>query len=634
MSMTKTALGAMVLLCLASEAPGTLAEPAAQAAVHRVITLNSTDPLLPAYIALDSAVQASVREGSGVPVEFYEESLDVRRFEQAGLEDKLVALLRTKYRDLRVEVVVAYATAALQFAQRYRDDIWPGAAIVFNSVAGDVLARSDPSGQTAGVLSSLHFGETIELALALRPTARHLVVIAGTAEADRRFAAQVEGALASIGKDLAVDYLVGLTVAQTIAAVRALPQDAVVLFTTMFRDGTGAPQVPVEVLEKIAAASPVPVFGLHETYLGHGITAGMIASYAAQGRRTGEIVNRILAGEAPSDIGVLAPTAAHCMADWKQLVSWEIDESLLPGDCDVRFTEESIWHQYRWQIFTAFAVMLAQLALIAMLVFSRRTLARAQRDLGAELVLRREIESNAATQQARLTRFARERSLGVMATSIVHEVSQPLIAIQNYAQAARRRLRGGSDDAPKVDELLGKIQGQAERAGSITQRVRSLVNNREVRLVPTSLATLIDEVIPMLQSEYEALGCRVRSQQANELPLVMADPLQIQLVLVNLLSNALRSMHTAGAGGGVILVDTKLVEGQMVQVSVTDEGSGLAPERAQAVFEPLYSSDRSGMGVGLAICQEIISLHGGRIWYEPNPAGGAIFRFTLKRSDT
>ncbi len=601
-----------------------------QSGVRRVVILNGSDAHLPAFLALDKALQTTVREGSGEPVRFFDETLDIYRFEASQLEDRLSALLKAKYEDLRVDVVVAYGTAGLAFAQRYRRDIWPGAAIVFLSVSKESLVDMEVGHRTAGVLVDQAFGETIDLALQLRPKTKRIAVVAGSAEVDRRVLSEAQAALQPYLNTLDVQYLVGLTLEDTVAGVQALSPDAIVLYVTVFRDGSGEPRIPLEVLRQIAAVSPVPVFGAFETYLDSGITAGAISGYGAQGRRAGEIVNRILAGEDPSAIGTDVQIAPTCMADWRQLSRWGINAKLLPQGCEVRFREESVWDQYRWQILASLAVILTQSVLIILLVLNRRRLSRAQTALQSEHALRTEIEKNAAQLQWRLTRFSRERSLGAMATTLAHEISQPLIAIQNYVQAASRRLRGDIDDRPKVIELLGKIEGQAERAGTITQRVRSLVSHRETRMSPTSISTLIEDVMPMVQSECDALGCRIEYHPASDLVPVLADVLQIQLVLVNLLSNALHSITACGTAAGVIAIDVEILNSDLVQVSVADEGIGIAPDRIQYIFEPLYSDKRAGMGVGLAICREIIDLHGGRIWYEPNPRGGAIIRFTLR----
>ena len=622
-------LRTFLLICLSLAAVDVAATSGSLEDIRRVVLLNSTDPHLPAFIALNTALLRSVRE-SGVPVDFFDESLDLHRFSSPGLEEKLAVVLKEKYRNLKVEIVVAYATAALNFAERYGDEIWPNTAIVFHSVSDANLIRTGLGKDTAGVPSLAHFGKTIDLALRLKPETRRLAIIAGSSEEDERYLSQVNDVLAPYRDELEIEYLNDLSVEKTLAAVQALPPDTIVLYTTMFQDGSGIPLVPVEVLEMISDVSPAPVFGIFETYIGHGIVAGIISSYSAQGRRVGEIINRILSGEAPSDIGVQAAAPAHCMADWQKIRYWGIPESLLPGDCEVLFGQTSLWDEYRWQFGIALVVIVVQLALIGALLLGRRRLASVQRTLESELALRTEIERDASMLKGRLMRFARERSLGVMSTTIVHEVSQPLIAIQNYAQAAKRRLQGDSDNKTRTLALLEKIQGQAERAGNITQRVRALISNAEAEIVPVSVAKLIGEVIPTLQLECEALGCHIRYQAEKDLPPVLADSLQIQLVLANLLTNALRSIQKRGEGERIIAIDTELLDNEQVLVSVADQGVGIPPDWVQNIFEPLYSGARSGLGVGLAICLDIMDLHGGRIWHEPNPGGGAIFRFTLR----
>jgi C4-dicarboxylate-specific signal transduction histidine kinase len=217
-----------------------------------------------------------------------------------------------------------------------------------------------------------------------------------------------------------------------------------------------------------------------------------------------------------------------------------------------------------------------------------------------------------------------------MAAAISHEINQPLIAIQNYAQAARRRVQGDVDDKPRLIELFAKIEGQAERAGAITQRVRSLVNDAEPQLSPTPLYPLLEEIIRMMEPEIESRGFHMDCEPAGDLPAVLADALQVQLVLVNLLHNSMQSIGSGDQYDKQVSVDMRAINDREVQVSVTDRGPGVAPDRVADIFEPLYSGTSGGMGMGLAISRAIIEAHGGRLWYEPNPAGGAIFRFTLR----
>jgi ABC-type uncharacterized transport system substrate-binding protein len=351
----------LVVLILAGLPMAVAAPPIAlESDPKRVVVLNSTDPQLPAFVALSTSLRAAVLENSHMPVEFFDETFDVQRFGQARVEEKLLALLRAKYRDLRVDVVVAMSAVALGFAKRYSEYVWPGADVVFNSVSSESLAAIKPDRGTAGVPVDLHFAQTVDLALKLRPKTRRIAVVAGTAEADRTTLAEAKASLERLPNKIEVEYLVGLTLDATFAAVHALPPDAIILFTTVFQDGNGRPYVPQEVLRQIASVSPAPIFGVFESYIGYGGTAGVISSFDDQGRRTGEIVARILNGEDVSAIGIDAPIAASCMADWQQLHFWRIDEQLLPRGCDLRFREVTLWEQHHREIVGALAIILLQ----------------------------------------------------------------------------------------------------------------------------------------------------------------------------------------------------------------------------------------------------------------------------------
>lgn len=619
------------LLALAALSTAASAHPHGSPDVpRRVVILNATDPYLPAFLVLDEALREAIRAGRDAPAEFYAEPLDMYRFPQARYEDDLVTLLGKKYHGLKVDVVVAATSLALDFARRHRAELWPGAVIVFHSVPDTVLAETSLEPGIIGVPVQLAFGPTIDLIARLRPATRRILIVAGTADPDRRYLALARAALERAAPRFEVGYLVGLTFADTLAALRALPSDVAVLYVMVFRDGAGAPKVPRDVLTRIAEVSPVPVFGLFETYLGHGIVAGSIASYREQGRLAGELVVRVLNGEDPGTIGVQPAVRSICRADWRQLRRWGIDERLLPMGCEVWFREVTTWERYRWQIVAVLAVILAQTALILVLVLQRRRLREAQVTLAHEYSRRTRAESLAARLRARLARSSRERSVGVMAAAIAHEVNQPLTAIQNYAQAVRRRLRGEADDRPALIELFAKIEGQAERAGAIIGRVRALADPGAVRVLPVPMRGLLAEVIGMMTPEIETRGCHLCCEVAADLPMVSADSLQIQLVLANLLQNALQSVCAAGRDDRRLVVEVRSHDARTVCISVADRGGGVAPERAADIFEPLYSTTSGGMGMGLAIAQAIVEAHGGRLWYEPNPGGGAIFSFTLR----
>lgn len=150
----------------------------------------------------------------------------------------------------------------------------------------------------------------------------------------------------------------------------------------------------------------------------------------------------------------------------------------------------------------------------------------------------------------------------------------------------------------------------------------------DIQLV--SLNALVADVIQMVEPEIQKQGCSLDFRPGSRLPEVLADALQIQLVLVNLLHNALHSMEACEEKHDkVISVEISQINDRVEQVSVTDRGSGILPDRVDSIFEPFYSDTTNGMGIGLAICQGIIDAHGGHIGYTPNPPGGTVFHFTL-----
>ena len=599
---------------------------------RRVVILNATDPYLPAFLVVESALRSAILADSARPVELYAETLDMHRFPHTRLDTDVAALLQRKYHGLKVDVVVTIAPVALDFGQRHREGIWPGAAIVFSMISTTELDERHLQPAVIGLPHQLQFGRTLDLALRLKPQTQTIAVVGGSPRPCCEYLELAREALEPLEREGRINarYLVGLSIADTLAAVEALSPDTSVLYLAIFRDVDGQPQVPRDVLDRISAASPVPVLGVFGSYLGHGIVAGSIADFGVQGRETGQLVARVLNGEDAAAVGIQRPVPSNCMVDWRQLRRWDINPGLLPADCEVRFREPRHWEQYRQQIIGVLTVILVQAGLIAALLLKQRHLRQTQAVLADECARRYNAEALTAQLRGRLARFSKERSLGTMVATIAHEINQPLIAIQNYAQAAKRRLQGHHDDKPKIVELVAKIEGQAERAGTITQRVRSLVSSGEPRLNPVSLCPLLEAVIRMIEPEVEGRGCHIRCALVGETPMVLADPLQVQLVLVNLLQNATQSLSASTGADKRVLVDVCYAGKHDLEVSVTDHGPGVPPGRDGDIFEPFYSCKEGGMGMGLSIARTIVEAHGGRLWHEPNPAGGAIFRFTLR----
>ena len=245
-----------------------------------------------------------------------------------------------------------------------------------------------------------------------------------------------------------------------------------------------------------------------------------------------------------------------------------------------------------------------------------------------DLTDREETEARLRDLQSELVHISRLTAMGEMASALAHELNQPLSAIANYLRGSRRLLeRGDPADRPRLSEALGKAADQALRAGDVIHRLREFVGRGETEKRIENLRRLIEESSDLALLGARELGVRVtmRLDPASEMALV--DRVQIQQVLLNLFRNGVDAMRSAPRRD--LTVTLEPAADGLVMVSVSDTGSGIAPDTMAKLFQPFMTTKKDGMGVGLSICRTIVEAHGGAIWAETNPDGGATFRFTL-----
>lgn len=245
-----------------------------------------------------------------------------------------------------------------------------------------------------------------------------------------------------------------------------------------------------------------------------------------------------------------------------------------------------------------------------------------------DLTERQETQARLQELQSELVHVSRLTAMGEMASALAHELNQPLSAISNYLKGIRRLL--DQSDTPAVDKLspaLDKAAEQAQRAGQIIRRLRDFVARGETDKRVERVSKLIEEASALALVGAREQGVRIRFVIDPHVESIVADRVQIQQVLVNLLRNAVEAM--ADRPVRELIVSAKPSGEEMVEIAVVDTGSGISQENAQRLFQPFFTTKATGMGVGLSISKTIVEAHGGRMWVEPNPVGGTIFRFTL-----
>jgi signal transduction histidine kinase len=257
--------------------------------------------------------------------------------------------------------------------------------------------------------------------------------------------------------------------------------------------------------------------------------------------------------------------------------------------------------------------------------------------LGLSVVVQDISELKWAEQRARqhlesLAHVSRLSTMGQMATGIAHELNQPLAAMANYAFIGQQKTqKEGSAPLAEIRALFDGLSELALRSGEIVQHLRAFVNKAQPERAVTSVNGLVRDVLMLVATELSESGLEPNLDLDEELPTVHADAIQIQQVVLNLVRNAVDAMAESEPSLRTLAITSRSVEGG-IEIAVRDTGSGLSKEEADRVFDAFYTTKELGMGMGLGISRSIIEDHGGRLWAESNPDGGAIFRFTLPRS--
>lgn len=246
-----------------------------------------------------------------------------------------------------------------------------------------------------------------------------------------------------------------------------------------------------------------------------------------------------------------------------------------------------------------------------------------------DITHRQQTELRLRDLQSELAHFGRLSEMGTLASSLAHELNQPLTAVANYCETARDLL--ASDPDPDrmivIRQAMDDAAQQAIRAGQILRRLRDFINTGETERRAESLQRLLAEANALALIGSREHGIEVQIQLDPLADQVLVDRIQIQQVLVNLIRNAIDAMVASPVR--CLTIRTELERSGYVRVNIEDSGSGICEDVEKQLFQPFVTSKKSGMGIGLSICRTIVEAHGGRIWFEPAPDSGTIFYFTL-----
>lgn len=491
-------------------------------------------------------IVTGVRSTAGHDVEFFTESLDLLYVADKPAFSEREEWLVKQYGGHKFEVVVAIGPDTIRFLANYAQALFPGVPIVICGSSVDQAGTLNLESRFTGTWQKLEPTTTLEAALRLFPKTRHAFIVGGSSAYDRVATAAIKGLLSSTAPQTQVSYLVEMEMGKLLQEVRNLPENSVVFYVSFFQDSGGNRFLnATKALPMVASAANAPVFGMSDTYLGHGIVGGDVMNFREQGRVTSQIVSELLDGKNADDIPIKTLPSMF-MFDSSELKRWHVPESRLPYGSVVLFREPSLWERTKWLWVVTLLIVLALSGLGAYLQYSQGQLKLAkqrERHLSSQLI-------NAEEQERRR-----------IASELHDDFSQRLavlsLGLENVDEATPASL---ADVHQRLQELVRSTSELSTDLHTLSHQLHSSTLE-SLGLVPAVAA---------LCKEFTAnQGIRVEFT-STEIPRSIHP--DMALCVFRIVQEGLRNLKKH-SGAEEAKVDLKMT-GQRLEVTVRDEGYG------------------------------------------------------------
>ena len=588
------------------------AEPSrADAEPKRVLMLQSFGLHFKPWTDYAETFRSEMIRRSKVPIDFQDHLLLTARLDDDKSDIPFVDYLHSLYAEKPPDLIVALGAPAANFVQRYRPRIFPKTPMLFTAVEArrvqyDKLTENDTVAAVAH-----DFPLAIETILQVLPDTKVIAVVNGASPNEVFWQGELERELAPLSGRVELRWYNRLSFEDILKDAANLPPHSAIFWHLMSVDAAGVAHEASSALSRLSSAANAPIFSYLDVFFGGAIVGGSMHSVEEGMAVAAEAAIRILNGEKAGDVKVAPTRFKPPRFDWRQMQRWGISEKNLPPGSEILFRSPTAWEQYRAYILAFIAAILIQSALISWLLYEHR---RRQR---AEIVAR--------NTMSELTHVNRMATVNQLSASIAHEVRQPLAAILANAQAALRWL-----ERPNVEEVregLNGIVSDGHRAADIITNLRAMFKSDVQEKTLVDMNKLVSSVLALARIDLHKHKTELQAQLDDRIPEVLGNQVQLQQVILNLVTNAIESMSSSQTR--VLRIKTELNQSNKVHVSVEDTGAGIEPSDLARLFQPMFTTKERGMGMGLSICQSIIETHGGRIWVSPGANGGSIFQFEL-----
>jgi len=556
-------------------------------------------------------IRAELNWQSPWPLDIIENSLVTARFSDENPEAPFVEYLGALFTKHPLDVIVSIGAPAADFVQRHRQRLFPTTPMVFTAVDQRRVQYSNLSGNDVAVAVNINYLSAFENILQVLPDTKEVIVVVGTSPIEKFWKDAIGKQAEPLTNRITLSWTDELPFEELLKQASALPPHTAIFWELMIVDAAGVVHEGDLSLERLHAVANAPIFSYDESFFGSAIVGGPLLRVADTSRLTAAVAVRILNGEKAGDIKVSPVEFSAPRFDWGQMQRWGISAKNLPPGGEILFRDPTVWEQYRAHILAVTTAILIQAALIFWLLYEHWRRHR------AEILAR-----NTMLELSQVNRMA---TAGQLSASIAHEVAQPLAGIVANAQAALRWLENANVD--EVRERLNGIVSQGFRASDIIMNLRAMFKSDVQEKTLVNINKLVLSVLVFVRIDLQKHKIELQTKLDDQIPEVLGNQVQLQQVILNLLTNAIESMSSLQTR--ILSIKTELSQSNTVRVLIEDTGTGIKPSDVGRLFKPMFTTKARGMGMGLSICQSIIERHDGRIWVSPGATGGSIFQFEL-----